>query len=73
MGDNITKSNAGIKSMRVGQDYNEESAAEGNLTNTGTAEQAKEEKGVSLKSVAVTEKTEEEPRVNDILFVQCQN
>ena len=47
---------AGKKSMQVGQDYNEESAAEGNMTNT---EEATEGKDGSLKIVAVTEKPED--------------
>ena len=50
---------AGNKSMQVGQDYNEESAAEGNMTNTGTTEEATEGKDGSLKIVAVTEKPED--------------
>ena len=50
---------AGNKSMQVGQDYNEESAAEGNMTNTGTTEEATEGKDGNLKVVAVTEKPED--------------
>ena len=49
---------AGNKSMQVGQDYNEESAGEGNMTNTGTTEEAREGKDGRVKIVEVTEKPE---------------
>ena len=49
---------AGNKSMQVGQDYNEESAAEGNVTNSGTTEEAREGKDGRVKIVEVTEKPE---------------
>ena len=47
---------AGNKSMQVGQDYNEESEAESNVTNTGTTEEGKDG---SLKIVSATEKPED--------------